>query len=164
MNVIPGPESRPFSCIHWLIQIFLLIAISSVLALCVNALRPQGLSWHDPLIRTVSWPELAAQIQNRQAQLVDARPQADYLLGHAAGALNLPMDKKSQTLSLIFQTLPTNTRLIIYCQGKTCPASRTLARFLISNGLPPARIAVFPPGWDFLCQQKQLPCHTGAVP
>ena len=164
MNPVSWWKTPALSPAAVLGQITVLLLIYGALALFVNAIRPGGLAWRDPLIRAMPWSELAYLAKNHRVQWVDARPEAEYAQGHISGALNIPADEKARYLSRIFQELPADRDLVLYCRGYQCPAGRELALFLVRNGVAAQRISLFSPGWEFLRAQDQVPLQTGAKP
>ncbi|MEW6517602.1 MAG: rhodanese-like domain-containing protein [candidate division FCPU426 bacterium] len=155
---------RLFSASSLLGQTLLLAAVASGAALLANQLRPHGLAWRGPEFRAIALAEMTTLVLSGQAQLVDARPTAEFAAGHVAGALNLPEEEKTLALQRVFRQLPEDQLLIVYCRGPECQASLRLARFLAQNGVPASRLAVFQPGWEALQAQTALPLATGAAP
>jgi rhodanese-related sulfurtransferase len=80
------------------------------------------------------------------AVFVDARDEADYVLGHLPEALNLPFDVAATDPALL-ESIDTGGRPIItYCGGGECETSISLAWFLLEAGH--TRVTYFPNGYS----------------
>ena len=157
--------------LHLCRQAAVLILVSSVLAVATNALRPDSLPWWlDPSksLNPVDNPDLAGptrilledvrrHFEAGTATFVDARTVEDYAEGHLATAVNIPSTEKEDHLDRIFQMLPPDGLIIIYCEGGNCEASGEVFEFLLSNGFALANLKIFEPGWEVLSGQADLP-------
>jgi rhodanese-related sulfurtransferase len=82
-----------------------------------------------------------------QGVFVDARSRTDFSAGHIPAAKNLPFEEaKGEALKEFAAGIPPGKTLVIYCQGKDCPAGLTLAILVRDQGLEEVR--VFMGGWD----------------
>lgn len=81
--------------------------------------------------------------------VIDVRPPEEYVQGHIAGALNIPLDKLKTRL----QELPPDREVVAYCRGPWCVLSfEAVARLRdagiearrLENGLPEWRRAGLP--------------------
>ncbi|MCK6457273.1 MAG: rhodanese-like domain-containing protein [Phycisphaerae bacterium] len=152
-----------------------LLVVSTAAAGYANAVRPDRLPWlRDPNVSAnpgenlelrasvmMSLDELRTHVQSASATFVDARKSDEYAAGHLAGAINIPSTEKEMHLDTIFQTLPRDGLIVIYCGGGHCEASNEVFEFLVSNGFDKANLRLFEPGWEVLGRQPDLPTATG---
>ena len=128
-----------------------LLAVSTVLALTVNAVSPRGLAVtraltpHELDARYISAAEARAKHEAGQSLFLDARPPALYGRGHIAGAQNLPTDEFGERFTSIAAWLPKEAELVVYCDTKSCSLSRQLADKLAEAGYE--RVVIFRDGW-----------------
>jgi rhodanese-related sulfurtransferase len=66
--------------------------------------------------------------------VVDARSEDFYLFEHIPGARSLPLEKADDMISDFLAGIPEGTRLIVYCDGPSCPAARELGAKLTEAG------------------------------
>lgn len=147
-------------------QIPIILIVSGILALSVNALRKKPLSlvgdWSvDARMTTVngehldiSIDEAARLFQQKAAVFMDARSETDYNRGHIQGALNLPWQDVDRLFLTVTESLTPNTPVITYCDGKTCSLSHDLAVFLRDMGY--ANVKVLVNGWT-VWKEANLP-------
>ncbi|MEW6078180.1 MAG: rhodanese-like domain-containing protein [Thermodesulfobacteriota bacterium] len=152
-------------------QIILLTTAACVLALGVNALRPDGIplagSWSaEARLADAGEEGLAIDLAGARqlfkagrVLFVDARSIDQYIEGHIQGALPLPWLEVDRYLSRVNRQLETAEAIITYCDGTGCDLSHELAGFLRSMGLKNVRVLIN--GWT-LWQQAGLPTKTGA--
>ena len=76
---------------------------------------------------------LVRLLNSHKAQLIDARPLAEYQAGHLPHALALPLEEL-QRFEQILHNLPRDRWLITYCEGPPCDLSHQLAQVLTQNG------------------------------
>ncbi|MEW6264595.1 MAG: rhodanese-like domain-containing protein [Thermodesulfobacteriota bacterium] len=133
-----------------------IVLVAALIGLAANAIRPEPL----PLIQ--DWEETLARRSERQLPdgliavdlermkslylrpdilVLDARPKDFYRLEHIPGAESLPLDQAGTLLSNLSQRLMSSRRVIVYCEGVTCPAGRELGRRLKAAGV--ADVAVY---------------------
>src|SRR3546814_15761369 len=73
--------------------------------------------FHDrDALEAVSREELAERLNAGQVTVLDVRPEAEYALGHVAGAINIPADELERRLA----DLPNGHEIISYCRGPYC--------------------------------------------
>jgi ArsR family transcriptional regulator len=97
----------------------------------------------------VSRSELLARMRKGEIQLLDVRPEDEFVLGHLPGAINIPLDRLKKKLS----SLDSRTEIIAYCRGPYCILSYEATAILrrrgfsvrrLEDGLPEWRAAGFP--------------------
>ena len=94
------------------------------------------------------------------ALFIDTRPRAEYLRGHIARAISLPLEDFEQAVEALAQ-IPPERRIVTYCDGSECSQSVELAVKLSERGF--LDIAFFPGGWQAWAEAG-LPVLTGALP
>lgn len=141
----------------------LVLAAAVLLALGVNALRPDGLKLFGspgkttPKVSAVSLDELRRHLDLGTAVLVDVRGPKDYASGHVTGALNIPAVPRGAFLSRVFEWLSPDELIILYCQSPRCNYSRDLAEVLLNNGFSAERLRIFEGGWRELQGAPGIP-------
>lgn len=148
----------------------LLLAVSVVAALVVNAVRPDGIPLiAEPAAEHVVALESGERIDipleaARQAweagevQFLDARPASQYADGHIEGAISLPWLSFDQHADRVLPMLRDDATLITYCDGVQCSLSKELAKVLVDFGFPEVRVLVN--GWS-AWKEAGLPTELG---
>jgi rhodanese-related sulfurtransferase len=78
---------------------------------------------------------------------VDARSKDEFVQGHIAGAINLPVEKARESgLGPVLTGLSLDFPIVTYCDGGNCEASIDLAQLLKEYGY--TDVAVFYGGWE----------------
>jgi len=108
----------------------------------------------------VSLDEVREHMTNADAAFVDARRPDQYAEGHLAGAYNVPSDDKETYMAAVYENVPQDQRVIIYCDGGECEASHSVFDHLRDSGF--TNLKIFPPGWEVL-GTTDLPIETGAA-
>ncbi|MGC4935303.1 ArsR/SmtB family transcription factor [Gordonia sp. DT30] len=67
--------------------------------------------------------ELRSRLDDGSVLVIDVRPRHEYERGHIPGAISIPLGELREHLD----ALPTDRRIIAYCQGPYCVASPTAA-------------------------------------
>ncbi len=154
----------------WL-QVLVLVTVSCGVAALTNAVRPDRLAWViDPetSVNPGENPQLAEQVavtleELREhlllgtAALVDARKPEEYAAGHLATAINIPSTEKEQYLDVMFEMLPPEGLIIIYCEGGDCESSNEVFQFLVDNGYRIENLRMYRPGWEVLGELDDVP-------
>jgi rhodanese-related sulfurtransferase len=152
----------------WQVPAIVLIAV--ILAISVNHFRPNGL----PLIgnaargpdrlrdgageqSTISLEEARALFLTNGAVFIDARPAELYRYGHIKGALNLPIDSFEEMSPAVFEQVPSDSYVIVYCDGEDCPLSHEVALQMAAKGYLNAHVLAN--GWT-VWQDAGLPVQT----
>jgi rhodanese-related sulfurtransferase len=156
-------------------RVLLLLAVSSVAAVLTNTVRKDGLAWViDPNTSTnpgenptlaeqvsITLDELCDHLDNGTATFIDARKTEEFEKGHLANAINVPSTEKEQYIDRIFEMLPSEGLIIIYCEGGDCESSNEIFEFLVSNGFKTENLRIFQPGWEVLGTWTDLPITDG---
>ena len=93
----------------------------------------------------VSLADAATILAERKAVFVDARYAADYGAGHIPGAINIPVTASAETVRLYLANVPHDFPIIVYCQSRSCPFSKTVAVALGTQGF--SAIKLLEGGW-----------------
>jgi len=160
------------------VRALMIILVSSVAAVLCNVVRPDPLAWMiDPQksMNPSENPDLAQQIAiglvelrdhllNGTATLVDARKPEEFASGHLAGAINIPSTQLQESLDRVFEMVPPQGLIIIYCEGGDCASSHEVFEFLVENGFAVENLRIFLPGWEVLGREDSgLPLEVDEV-
>ena len=85
--------------------------------------------------------------------VIDVRPPEEYVQGHIAGALNIPLDKLKTRL----QALPRDREIVAYCRGPWCVLSFEAVARLRKAGIDARRLEDGLPEW----RRAGLPVESG---
>jgi rhodanese-related sulfurtransferase len=152
-------------------QTMVLVILSAVAAVSVNALRPDRLplvgDWSAAArIITATGERMDISIYEAEnlfftdaAVFIDARPVQDYAQGHIQNARSLPWQEVDLKFMGVTEALDLEMPIVTYCDGETCELSHNLALFLRDAGFLNTRVLVN--GWT-LWQQAGLPTESGA--
>jgi len=98
-------------------------------------------------IKTIS--EAKEIFDGSKTLFVDARGAEIYKEGHVKGAVSLPVDDFHATGQSFLEKYSPATAMIVYCSGRECEDSHTLAGYLKDLGYANIRIMVDGyPGWE----------------
>jgi ArsR family transcriptional regulator len=75
--------------------------------------------------------------------VIDARPEREFMAGHIAGALSLPVEELEARLHV----LPSDQEVVAYSRGPYCSYSDQAVAALRANGFRARRLAVGFPDW-----------------
>jgi len=149
-----------------LLAVALIIAAAVVLGLLQNSLLAQPLSLTGATESSATSAPLKTPQDVRNALtregavLIDSRETAQYETGHLKGALSVPFSEREKRYEELLRTVPSSTRLIVYCdQG--CDTAPRLASWLRTKGW--SDVAVFPGGYSAWLGAG-LPVSKGAQP
>ncbi len=81
-----------------------------------------------------------------EAVVVDSRSQEEYASGHIPGAISIPLIEVKEGADYLFNRLPPDRQIVVYCEGGGCQTSLALARILYARGYK--NIKVFSGGWE----------------
>jgi rhodanese-related sulfurtransferase len=138
-----------------------------MIALLVNSFSPVGIpligQWDESVGALRANPDdkmaapgleidnmaIAKQIFDQGSTLfVDARSKTDFLEGHVAGAISLPVSEFDDRIETFFNQYLPNQAMIIYCSGRLCQDSHHLAQKLMEFGYENISIMIDGfPGW-----------------
>lgn len=94
-------------------------------------------------LEAVSREELAQRLNAGQVTVLDVRPEAEYLLGHVPGAINIPAQELEQRIA----DLPKGHEIIAYCRGPYCVMSFEAVAALRAKGFKVRRLEDGFPEW-----------------
>lgn len=150
---------------HTLWQTGAALLLSVIAGLLVNQIRSNGLSlWGSETVQekgdlhTVSLEEAHRMYLDGKVFFLDARPAADYRLGHLPGARSLPLADLDRYLPDIMEDIPQDAVIVTYCDGKRCVLAGKLANALREFGFQDVRTLVN--GWS-VWVGSNLPTEKG---
>lgn len=144
-----------------------ILFIAVFMALLVNSFSPVGIpligQWDESIGTVLANPndemaapgleidtiEIAKQIFDQGDTLfVDARSKTDFLEGHVAGAVSLPVNEFEVKIETFFNQYGPDQAMVIYCAGRSCQDSHHLAQKLMEFGYANISIMIDGfPGW-----------------
>jgi rhodanese-related sulfurtransferase len=98
-----------------------------------------------PSLGVITLAEAKQRLDGRTAVFIDARHGALYQDGHVQGAISFPVGDYEKTRSLDKIANLKETKVVVYCSGKDCTDSSTLAGYLAKEGF--LDIEIFEGGW-----------------
>jgi rhodanese-related sulfurtransferase/DNA-binding transcriptional ArsR family regulator len=101
----------------------------------------------------VPFAELLKRARSKQVVILDTRPAAEYVAGHIAGAISVPVDDLHRRL----QTLPKDKEYVAYCRGPYCVYADRAVELLRAKGRRARRMLDGFPEW----RAAGLPVATG---
>jgi rhodanese-related sulfurtransferase/DNA-binding transcriptional ArsR family regulator len=107
-------------------------------------------------VEPVPMHELLKRARSKQVVVVDARPANEYLSGHIAGAISVPVDDLQQRL----KDLPKGQDYVAYCRGPYCVYADQAVALLRAHGRRARRLIDGYPEW----RSAGLPVRHGADP
>jgi len=163
---------------NWVVQAFIIIVLSAVVALAVNAVRGDSIAlvgnWPSkpaagsgPVTPPSAQPgdppfikldDAAAKFQSPEIGFIDARPPEDFALAHIVRAVNIPFDNLDDSWNKVIDSLDHNREYVVYCNGAECEASLFLGRLLSQKGFK--NLSIFFGGWEEW-QDNNLPTTKG---
>ena len=130
-----------------LLQAIVIIFISGVLGIAVNAFRSDGIPlserWQEKVLNkqltgglpAVSLKQAREAYESGEALFVDARDPDFYEMEHIPGAVSLPVKDFDQVFPKLQEQLLAAPRVITYCDGANCETSVELTEKLLFAGL-----------------------------
>lgn len=166
---------------NWLVQVIVLLVLSTVAALVVNATRASGIAlignWPsrvaaggEPIVPPsaedgdppfITLDDAVAKYQSADVVFIDARDPEDYAYGHIRRAINIPFDYLDDYWEGVIASLERTGDYVVYCSGSECETSLHLGRFLCD--LEFENVTVFYGGWHEW-QNNGLPTAVGEAP
>jgi len=151
---------------YWIVQIIVILVLSTIIALAVNSARGGGVSiignWPSrtadsdgPVVPPSAQPgdppfvtleDAVAMYQSQDVAFIDSRDPEDYQYGHVKGAINIPFDYLDDAWDAYIDSLNAADGYVVYCSGGECETSLYLGRYLYQRGFP--HIYVFFGGWQ----------------
>jgi 3-mercaptopyruvate sulfurtransferase SseA len=156
-------------------QSLAILGVASLLAVLVNAVRPDGLPWvlrpsestnpgeNPDLAKEVliGLDDMRKHLADGSATFVDARNPEAFVQGHLALAVNVPAGRKQDYLNKVREMVPPEGMVIIYCEGGECESSNIIFEFLLKHGFRKENLRIFKPGWERLRSLEGLPIEKG---
>jgi DNA-binding transcriptional ArsR family regulator/rhodanese-related sulfurtransferase len=81
-------------------------------------------------VENVDRQTLVSRLRSSQAILIDVRPREEYVAGHLAGAVSMPLDELAARL----KDLKKGQEVVAYCRGPYCMLSADAVRLLSRRG------------------------------
>jgi rhodanese-related sulfurtransferase len=103
----------------------------------------------------VPMAELLKRARSKQVVILDTRPASEFLAGHIAGAISVPVDELQRRL----KELGKGKEYVAYCRGRYCVYADRAVEILRANGRRARRLADGFPEW----QSAGLPVERGAA-
>lgn len=91
----------------------------------------------------VRMEELLDRARSEQVVILDTRPATEYLSGHIAGAISVPVDDLQRRL----RELPRGKKYVAYCRGPYCVYADRAVQLLRSKGRNARRLLEGFPEW-----------------
>lgn len=151
------------------IEIALILLVAIVAAFARNHFNPKGIAFFgqwdkskglvSALPKDMPTIPLSFEIQNiteakqiydaNNTIFVDARGAEAYREGHVKGAISLPVDDFHSVGQAFLEKYLPATSMVVYCSGRECEDSHTLAGFLKDLGYTNVRVMLDGyPGWE----------------
>jgi rhodanese-related sulfurtransferase/DNA-binding transcriptional ArsR family regulator len=87
-------------------------------------------------IENVDRQTLVSRLRSSEAILIDVRPREEYVAGHLAGAVSMPLDELASRL----KELKKGQEVVAYCRGPYCMLSADAVRLLARRGFRAKRL------------------------
>ena len=152
-------------------EALVIIILATVMALVVNALRPDGISLfgdNEPhvvtgqgFIEEIDINQAMLKFKTQTALFIDARSSGDYAKAHIKGAINLPDQQFDQWIDDFLLQFDPLTEMVTYCSGMDCSQAKDLAEKLCQSGFE--KTVYFPGGYD-QWQKHKLPIEKNDTP
>jgi rhodanese-related sulfurtransferase len=97
--------------------------------------------------------ELLKRARSKQVVILDTRPASEYVAGHIAGAISVPVDDLQRRL----KELTKGKEYVAYCRGPYCVYADRAVEILRANGRRARRLAEGFPEW----RSAGLPISSG---
>ena len=104
-------------------------------------------------VEAVPMKDLLRRARAREVVILDTRPASEYVAGHIAGAISVPVDEIQRRL----RQLPNDTEYVAYCRGPYCVYADHAVELLRSKGRRARRLLEGFPEW----KGAGLPVQTG---
>lgn len=104
-------------------------------------------------LEPVSMEKLLARARSKDVVILDTRPVNEYVAGHIAGAISVPVDELQRRL----RQLPKQKRYVAYCRGPYCVYADHAVEMLRAKGRDARRLIEGFPEW----RAAGYPIETG---
>jgi rhodanese-related sulfurtransferase/DNA-binding transcriptional ArsR family regulator len=101
----------------------------------------------------VQMKDLLKRARAREVVILDTRPASEYIAGHIAGAISIPVDEVQRRL----RELPKDKEYVAYCRGPYCVYADHAVEILRSKGRRARRLVEGFPEW----RSAGLPVQAG---
>lgn len=105
---------------------------------------------------TLTRAELCERMDAGDVVVLDVRPEPEFLSGHIAGAVSVPVKELAARL----KDLPDDRTIVAYCRGPYCVFADEAVRLLRQQDIPAVRLEDGYPEWA----AADLPIETGERP
>jgi rhodanese-related sulfurtransferase/predicted transcriptional regulator len=99
----------------------------------------EGVDEYEPVGRV----ELLERAKRRGVVVLDVRPPDEYVSGHIAGAISIPLEELEQRLA----SLPRDAEIVAYCRGPYCLLAPRAVELLCERGFDARRLDDGFPEW-----------------
>lgn len=141
-------------------EILLIILVTLLFSIIFNKLYSKGIDIEkfnpSPNIKKEAKKEKIKTINLKEAKkffdanaiFVDARPPEEFSKGRVKNSFNIPMGDEEKYYRDFSEFCPANSGIdiVVYCDGKDCHASLSVAKFLKKKGYK--KVYVFTGGWE----------------
>jgi rhodanese-related sulfurtransferase len=123
-----------------------LLAVALVCGTIANVVSPARIAWvHDWSthietqavergIRIVDTAGAQAIVSAGTTLVFDARPTDAFDAGHLPGAMSMPAEAPGEVFGVLAPALTPDTAIMVYCTGRDCDESLSLATYLQTRG------------------------------
>lgn len=94
-------------------------------------------------LESITIDELVARMENDSVTVIDVRPTAEYLNGHIAGAISIPIEQLQERL----KELSKSKQIVAYCRGPFCVFADEAIELLLKNKFKAIRLNEGFPEW-----------------
>jgi len=147
-------------------DLVVILAITLTVALGFHSLSDAGFlrateqtAYVAASVQARNWPEISGPALRRQMKmnetpltLIDARLRSNFDVGHIPGAINLPVDSRSEYRRQQVKMIERSTPCVVYCQSEKCRFGEEIALWLISEGF--LDVSIYRGGWREWNQQS----------
>lgn len=132
----------------------LIVLTAMAIGLAANLVRSHPIPWTEQWslrieaqaakegLDTVDTAQAKQIVEARNHLIFDARPSTEFAAGHLFGALSVPIHDGNASLEEVQALLTPDKLILVYCSGRQCEDSLSLARILRSQGFQNVKIFV----------------------
>lgn len=81
------------------------------------------------ILESITLDDLQARLKKEKIMLIDVRPEEEYIAGHIADAVSIPLEQLKKRLN----ELPKNKTIVAYCRGPLCVMAVDAIKLLNKN-------------------------------
>ncbi len=136
----------------YLFKFIFICLLSAGLAFAFNMVRSNPYTVEEVLnpqpkgIEEIVTADILAAYDAGNVQVVDARSDMDFAMGHIPGAINIPSWAIKDELAALAGPLDKKLPVIVYCDGLSCGKSMIVAKKLLELGF--RKVSVYTDGID----------------